>query len=48
MDKAGAYGAQGMAAGFVTFLDGDLDTVIGLPVELVRRLLEEVAVNEPS
>lgn len=40
MDKAGAYGAQGMAGGFVTMLDGDLDTVIGLPVKLVQELLE--------
>jgi septum formation protein len=39
MDKAGAYAYQGGAAGFVTALDGDADTVIGLPIRLVRELL---------
>jgi septum formation protein len=39
LDKAGAYGIQAGAAGFVAGLDGDLDTVIGLPVALVRSLL---------
>jgi len=41
LDKAGAYGIQGGAAGFVADLEGDLDTVIGLPIGLVRRLLAE-------
>jgi septum formation protein len=40
MDKAGAYAIQGGAAGFVERLDGDRDTVIGLPLDLVRRLIE--------
>ena len=40
MDKAGAYAIQGGAASFVTAVEGDRDTVIGLPVALVRRLLE--------
>ena len=39
MDKAGAYAIQGGAASFVTAVEGDRDTVIGLPVALVRRLL---------
>lgn len=39
LDKAGAYAIQGGGASFVTALDGDRDTVIGLPVALVRRLL---------
>lgn len=39
MDKAGAYGIQGAAARFVTRVDGDLDTVVGLPVALVQALL---------
>jgi septum formation protein len=38
-DKAGAYAIQGRAADFVTGLDGARDTVIGLPIALVRRLL---------
>ena len=41
LDKAGAYAIQGGAAGFVAGLDGAEDTVIGLPVEVVRRLLAD-------
>src|SRR5207237_3883911 len=40
MDKAGAYALQGEAVRFVTAVDGDRETVIGLPTRLVRRLLE--------
>lgn len=39
LDKAGAYAIQGAAAGFVERLEGDLDTVIGLPIRLLRKLL---------
>lgn len=39
MDKAGAYGIQGGAAAFVRALEGQRDTVIGLPLDLVRHLL---------
>lgn len=39
LDKAGAYAVQGGAAAFVERLEGDRDTVIGLPMALVRRLL---------
>jgi septum formation protein len=39
MDKAGAYAYQGGAARFVTGLVGDADTVVGLPIRLVRALL---------
>lgn len=39
LDKAGAYAIQGTAATFVTHLQGDRDTVIGLPLTLVHRLL---------
>jgi septum formation protein len=39
LDKAGAYGYQGGAAAFVAGLDGDADTVIGLPMRLVTALL---------
>ncbi len=37
-DKAGAYAAQGMGAKLIAQIQGDIDTVIGLPV---TRLLEE-------
>ncbi|CAN5630283.1 Maf family protein [soil metagenome] len=39
MDKAGSYGLQGMAGGFVVGIEGDPTTVIGLPKEAVVRLL---------
>jgi len=42
MDKAGAYALQGEAVRFVTAVDGDRETVIGLPTRLVRRLLERL------
>lgn len=40
-DKAGAYGIQGTAGKWAQLLDGDLDTVIGLPVSLSLRLLRQ-------
>lgn len=39
LDKAGAYALQGGAAGFVTRVAGRADTVVGLPVPTVVRLL---------
>lgn len=42
MDKAGAYALQGEAVRFVTRVDGDRETVIGLPTRLVRALLRQV------
>ena len=38
-DKAGAYAVQGLASRFVTGIDGSYSNVVGLPVELVYRLL---------
>lgn len=43
LDKAGAYAVQGGAAAFLEALSGDLDVVIGLPVERALSLLAEVA-----
>jgi septum formation protein len=40
-DKAGAYAIQGGAAGFVARVEGSYSNVVGLPVELVRRMLDE-------
>jgi septum formation protein len=42
MDKAGAYGAQGMGSFLVANLDGPFDNVVGLPLELTRQLLATV------
>lgn len=39
MDKAGAYAIQGGAACFVERIDGPYDNVVGLPLDIVRRLL---------
>jgi nucleoside triphosphate pyrophosphatase len=41
LDKAGGYGLQGRAGAFVTRIEGDRETVIGLPLRLLERLLLE-------
>jgi len=41
MDKAGAYGIQGMASRWVTEIQGCYFNVVGLPVARVYRLLHE-------
>lgn len=43
MDKAGAYGYQGGASAFISQVKGDVNTVIGLPVERLRDALREIA-----
>lgn len=43
-DKAGAYGIQGGALGFVTRIDGDLSNVIGLPLWTVGEMLASFGV----
>ncbi len=42
MDKAGAYGAQGMGAFLVKEIRGDFETVVGLPTELLRNMLQAI------
>ncbi|HEY8739131.1 MAG TPA: Maf family protein [Candidatus Dormibacteraeota bacterium] len=42
LDKAGAYAIQGEGGAFVALVSGALDTVIGLPVHVVRRLLRDM------
>jgi septum formation protein len=42
VDKAGAYGIQGMGSLLVKEIKGDLDNVIGLPLATVGKLLAEV------
>ena len=41
-DKAGAYGIQGLASRFVERIEGNYANVVGLPVQVVYRLLAEM------
>ena len=41
-DKAGAYGIQSGAGAFVDHIEGSLDTVIGFPVERLRREFPDI------
>ena len=41
MDKAGAYGIQGRGGDLVLSYDGSWSNVVGLPLELLRRILME-------
>jgi len=41
MDKAGAYGIQGLASRFIVRIDGSYTNVVGLPVALVSSILSQ-------
>lgn len=41
MDKAGAYAIQGLASRWITKIEGDYYNVVGLPVDLVWRMLRQ-------
>jgi septum formation protein len=41
-DKAGAYAVQGLAARFVTRIEGSYSNVVGLPVAAVYSMLREL------
>ncbi len=45
LDKAGAYGVQGLGALFVERLDGNYSNVVGLPLPLTYRLLRAAGFN---
>ncbi|HMC53808.1 MAG TPA: Maf family protein [Gemmatimonadaceae bacterium] len=47
MDKAGAYGIQGYGATIVRRVDGDYFAVMGLPLQLLVRLLARVGLRYP-
>jgi len=42
LDKAGAYAVQAQAALFIEEIEGDYWNVVGLPVNLVYRLMREI------
>ena len=41
MDKAGAYAIQGSAARWILKVEGDYNNVVGLPLDLVLRMLRD-------
>ncbi|GIL16652.1 MAG: Maf-like protein YceF [Oligoflexia bacterium] len=41
MDKAGAYGIQGLGGKFVEKIVGPYDNVVGLPIGLLQKMLKE-------
>src|SRR5258707_1338295 len=45
MDKAGAYAIQGRASRWISKIEGDYFNVVGLPVDLVWRMLREHGVQ---
>lgn len=47
MDKAGAYGIQGFGATIVSRVDGDYFAVMGLPLQLLVRLLARLGLRYP-
>ena len=41
MDKAGAYAIQGVASRWIPRIEGDYSNVVGLPVAVVYRMLQD-------
>ena len=42
MDKAGAYGIQGIGGTFVESIEGCYYNVVGLPLNSLRSILKEI------
>jgi septum formation protein len=47
LDKAGAYGIQGVGAGFISHVEGSRDNVMGLPVSIVLDALRRHNIEVP-
>ena len=45
LDKAGAYGIQGVSSMFIERIEGSFFTVVGLPVHLVYSELKRLGIN---
>ena len=45
MDKAGAYGAQGIGSIFIDRIDGDFYNVVGLPLCTLGKMLGKIGVE---
>jgi septum formation protein len=45
MDKAGAYGVQGVGGLFVDSVEGSPHTVVGLPIHRLHELFEKLGLN---
>lgn len=45
MDKAGAYGVQGLGGLFVEKIDGDFYNVMGLPILRLSQMLEQFGIH---
>jgi septum formation protein len=43
MDKAGAYGIQGLASKFIDRIEGSYSNVVGLPMSLLYRALKAIS-----
>lgn len=42
MDKAGSYAIQGIGNKFIESFEGEFDNIVGLPMKLVLRILEQI------
>ncbi len=42
LDKAGAYGIQGLASKFVEKIEGSYSNIVGLPVEEIKNVLKNL------
>ncbi len=47
LDKAGAYGIQGLASKFVERIEGCYSNVVGLPTARIYRALNEFSIQRP-